>query len=204
VTLALALADPLRPSPDDARDKLRRELLSPDYQRDDWLERLIDWLSSLFDDSVATASGVPWLTTFALIVILLLLAVGILALVSRARTSAADATRDEAVLPDPRVAAAEWRRRADRAFAEGRYADAVVEGFRAVAARQVERGRLDDLPGATAHEIADRLAGDFAGHGPLVQRVARLFDEVRYGDHPASGGDAGSVLSLDDELAGAR
>lgn len=197
-------ADPLRPSPDEARAELRQELLSPDYQRDDWLERLVDWLSGAFDDSVSKASGVPWLTTFALIVILLLLAVGILALVSRARVGAQDAARDQPVLLVERVPAAEHRRRADRAFEEGRYGDAVVEGFRAVAARQVERGRLDDLPGATAHEIADRLAGDLPGHGPTVERVARLFDEVRYGDHPASGGDAGSVLTLDDELSDAR
>jgi hypothetical protein len=108
------------------------------------------------------------------------------------------------VLPEERVLASEYRRRADAAFAEGRYADAVVDGFRAVAARQVERGRLEDLPGATAHEIADRLAVDFDERAPLLQRVARLFDEVRYGDHPASSTDARSVLSLDEDLAGVR
>jgi hypothetical protein len=198
------LADPLRPSPDEAREQLQRELLNPEYQRDDWLERVVGWLQGLFDDGVGAASGVPGATTFALIVVFLLLTAGILALASRVRGSARQAARREAVLPDERVPASEYRRRADAAFAEGRYADAVVEGFRAVAARQVERGRLEDLPGATAHEIADRLAVGFGERAPLLQRVAQLFDEVRYGDRPASSADARSVLSLDEDLAGVR
>ena len=46
-------------------------------------------------------------------------------------------------------------------MAQGRFADAVVDGFRALALRQAERGRLEDAPGATAHEVADSLAAAY-------------------------------------------
>lgn len=198
------LDDPLRPSPDEARDLLRRELLKPEYQQDNPIERLLDWISRLFEDSVGAASGLSSLSTFALIVVFLALVLALVLLLSRARRAPRRSVEGEAVLPDVRVSAAEHRRLAEAALAAGRFGEAVVEGFRALTARQVERGRLDDLPGATAHEVADRLASDYVPHGPRVQRVARLFDAVRYGDRPATAEEATTVLGLDDDLAGRR
>ena len=99
------------------------------------------------------------------------------------------------------------RTRAERALAEGRHADAVVEGFRALTVRQVERGRLDDLPGATAHEVAAALAASHPEARGAVDRTAALFDAVRYGDRPATREQAAEVLALDDALghvSGAR
>jgi len=68
----------------------------------------------------------------------------------------------------------------------------------------VERGRLEDSPGATAHEVALSLATRFPQHGERVGDNARLFDLVLYGDRPASPDQATNVLRLDDELAAAR
>ena len=87
-----------------------------------------------------------------------------------------------------------WRRAATRTR--------VVDGFRAIAVRQVERGRLDDAPGATAHEVAERAGrastrtSATGSHGS-----AALFDPVLYGDRPATREQATAVLALDDELA---
>ena len=89
-------------------------------------------------------------------------------------------------------------------MAEGRHAQAVVDGFRAIATRQIERGQLDDEPGATAHEVAARLAASYPEEGSLVGRSADLFDATLYGDQPATRDDASAVLGLDDTLAGAR
>ena len=64
-----------------------------------------------------------------------------------------------AVLTEEVVTADELRARAEAALEAGRFEEAVVEGFRAVAVRQVERGRLSDTPGATAHEVAEPSRG---------------------------------------------
>jgi hypothetical protein len=80
----------------------------------------------------------------------------------------------------------------------------VVDGFRALAARQVERGRLADQPGATAREVAVRLAASYPAAGDRVGRTADLFDATLYGDRPAGPEDATGVLALDDALAAVR
>jgi len=96
------------------------------------------------------------------------------------------------------------RARAEAALAEGRARDAVVDGFRALTVRQVERGRLDDAPGTTAHEVAGVLGATYPDQRQRVAGSARLFDVVLYGDRPATGEQARDVLALDDELAGLR
>ena len=160
LTAALVTAraePPLDPSPDDASSLLRRELVRPEYHDRDVLQRLLDGLGRLVDGAVDAASGAPPLSTFAAMVAFLLLGLGLAWLLSRARRTAR-AARDRAVLPtDHRVTAAELRDRAEQALGEGRFEDAVVEGFRALAVRQVERGALEDRPGATAHEVAAAL-----------------------------------------------
>ena len=109
------------------------------------------------------------------------------------------------MLPDDRPSAAELRRRAEASLARGSpRARRSSTAFRALAARQIERGRLDDQPGATAHEVAAPLAASYPEAGPRVGRTADLFDATLYGDRPATPDDAGAVLALDDTLAGAR
>ena len=112
-------------------------------------------------------------------------------------------TRDEkrAVLTDEVVTADELRARAEAALEAGRFEEAVVDGFRAVAVRQVERGRLADTPGATAHEVAERpRRGVPRAWRTACTASARLFDEVLYGDRPATREQAAAVLALDDDL----
>ena len=101
------------------------------------------------------------------------------------------------------MSAAELRARADAALAEGRHGDALVDGFRALAARQVERGRLDDLPGATAHEVADALGAAYPAQRGRVDGSAALFDRVLYGDRPASREQATGVLGARRRAGGA-
>ena len=132
----------------------------------------------------------------------LLLVLGLALLLSRARRTARVARSRNAVLTDESVTARELRARAERALAEGRHADAVVDGFRALAVRQVERGRLDDLPGATAHEVAIAVGAAHPAQRQRVDGTAALFDSVLYGDRPATAAQASSVLELDDALAG--
>jgi hypothetical protein len=197
---SLAAEPPLTPSGDDARSLLRRELLHPEYQQDNLVLRLLNWLARLLDRGLDAARETPPLTTFAAMVVGLLLVVAVVWLVSRARRSRRAPAERRAVLTEEQVSAAELRARAERALADGRHSEALVDAFRAVALRQVERDRLDDAPGATAHEVALALAEVFPGQGADVHRCAGLFDLVLYGGRAATRDQAVEVLSLDDRL----
>jgi hypothetical protein len=200
--LVSPLADPpLRPTGDEARSLLRRELLHPEYHRDNLFERFVRWLARVLDDGLSAARNAPPLTTLAAMLIFLLLLAAVIWLVSQARRSTRADPATRSVLTDEVITAAELRARAERALAEGRYADALVDAFRAVAVRQVERGRIDDLPGATAHEVAAALAETFPERRADVDRCAALFDLVLYGGRPASREQALDVLGLDERLA---
>ena len=200
----LAPGPPLDPSGDEGRSLLRTELLHSEYHQQNLWQRLLDWLGRLFDRAVGAASGLSWFSLFVALLIGVLLLAGLLMVLSRLRRDRRQRVRPAALLPDDRPSAAELRRRAEHSLTEGRHQDAVVDGFRALAARQIERGRLDDQPGATAHEVAARLAASYPQEGTRVGRTADLFDATLYGDRPATRDEAGAVLELDDTLAGTR
>lgn len=195
---------PLDPSGADGRSWLRRELLRPEYHDRDVLRQVLDWLERTVGRGVDAASRLTPLTALAAMVVGLVLAGALAALLSRARRSARSRREQRAVLASEPVSAARLRARADAALADGRYADALVDGFRALTARQVERGRLDDLPGATAHEVAGALAASYPDQRERVDGSAALFERVLYGRRPAARDQAAGVLALDDELAGRR
>jgi hypothetical protein len=195
---------PLHPSGEEGRRLLRDELVKSEYHDRQLVQRFLDWLSRLFDRSVGAASGVGWTRALATMVIavgLLLALAGLLARLRRERRQRPTAT---AVLPAERPSASLLRRRAEEALAQGRHDDALVDGFRALTARAIERGALDDLPGATAHEVAVRLGTAYPEHDRPVARGADLFDATLYGDRPASRDEAAGMLGLDDRLAGVR
>ena len=197
----LLLPDPpLDPSGSEARSKLRRELLRPEYHDQNVLQRILDWVNRKVNSGLDQASQAPQLSTLMAMVILVALVLALVWLASRARRTARVRDDKLAVLTDEVVTADELRARARAAFEAGRFEEAVVEGFRAVAVRQVERGRLADNPGATAHEVADALAAEYAGQADRVRSGALLFDAVLYGDRPATREQAASVLALDDDL----
>ena len=197
----IVLADPpLSPDGDDARSLLRRELLHPDYHQDNLVLRLVNWLSRLLDRGLAAARETPPLTTFAAMLVGLLLVGAIVWLATRARRSRRAPAQRGAVLADEQITSAQLRARAERALAEERHSDALVDAFRAVALRQVERDRIDDVPGATAHEVALALAEVFPEDAADVTRCAGLFDLVLYGGRAATRAQAVDVLGLDDRL----
>ena len=73
-----------------------------------------------------------------------------------------------------------------------------------MAVRQVERARIDDVPGATAHELAGLLAEATPALADRLRAAADRFDLVLYGDRPATADEARAVLALDDDLVGVR
>lgn len=195
---------PLVPTPDQGRDLLRRELLDPAYHQDNLLQRLLAWLERRIIDVLDVASNAPPLSAFAAMVVGLLLVLALIWLATRTRSAPLQRSASESLLPDASISASEWRDRAERALAEGRHSDALVDAFRALVARQVERGRLDAAPGTTAHEVTQALQSAYPSQAAGMSEGARLFDLVLYGDRDATQEQAAFVLALDDELAGVR
>ena len=195
---------PLVPSPDEARGSLRRELLDPEYHQVDPVQALLDWLDRVLRNGLEAAEGAPVVSVVVAMLLLLALVAALAWLVSRGRRTAGLRRRAGEVLLDERTSAEELRDRADRALAAGDHGLAVVEGFRALARRHVERGLLSDDPGATAREVAAVLAGEPGQDPARLHAAADLFDSVLYGGLPATYAQATEVLALDDTRAGLR
>jgi hypothetical protein len=194
---------PLAPSGAEGRSLLRAELLKKEYHDQHLWERLLAWLGRLFHRGVGAASGSSPATVFLTMLLVALLVVGLALLLSRVRSDRRVTARTESVLADDHPSASLLRRRAEDALREDRYDDAVLDAFRAVAARQIERGELDDQPGLTAREVSLRLASSHPRLADDVRRAADLFDATLYGHRPATRDDAVTLLSLDDSLVGA-
>jgi hypothetical protein len=201
----LVLTDtPLVPSPGRGRSLLRHELLHPQYHDANPVQQVRHWLVRALRNVLHTASGTSPLGTFGVLVVFAALLLLVILLLSRARRSTRRHEVEGAVLTREQVTAAQLRARAAEALAAGRAGDAVVDGFRALTLRQIERGRLDDQPGATAHEVAGSLGTTYAGQRGRIDGSAALFDLVLYGDRPATADQAQEILALDDELAVSR
>lgn len=195
---------PLAPTPEEGRSWLRRELAGPEYHDLDLVERILRWIERTLSDGIPSAGEVPWAQTVAAMVVFAAILVGLGLLVSRARRSPRVARdRNGDVLTDESLSAAALRARAEAAYASGDHGAAVIDGFRALARRQVERGRLAEDPGLTAAEVAASLEREMSLEGRAGQ-AAELFNEVLYGHHPATREQAEGVLALEQELAVAR
>ena len=86
----------------------------------------------------------------------------------------------------------------------GEFGKVVVEGFRALATQQVEAGRIDDLPEATAREVGVLLVAAYPDRSARLTTAAKLFDEVLYGDHEPTQAQAQDVLAIDESLRSRR
>lgn len=199
---AHAALSPLDPSPEEARELLRRELLRPEYHDRDVLARLVTWVERQLGRATEVASAAPPLSTLAAMLVLLALVVALGWLLSRARRSARVRPAGAPVLTDEPLTAAELRDRARAAQGAGRHEDAVLDGFRAIAVGQVERGELTAAPGRTAHEVAEALALHHPARAAQAREAGLLFDLVRYGDRRADADQAAVVLALESDLAG--
>lgn len=198
--LAALATRPLDPSPGEARSLMRRELVKPEYYEDNVIQRVFDWIIEQLDRGISAAVDLPAANTFAAMLIAVLLGGGLVWLASRAQPAARLPRKAPSVFTDEVITAAELRARAEAALADGRTEDAVADGFRAMAVRQVERGRLEDSPGTTAQEAARALASEYPALRARFRGSAMLFDAVLYGDRSATRDQAVDVLGLDDEL----
>ena len=194
----------LEPTPGQARSWLEEELRSATYHQTSLLDRLLTWVQDRLADAASSSadlSGAPTVVT----VVVALLVVGLVAWVlPRVRRERSTRRPAGTVLEDPRVTAAQYRDRAAEARRAGRYADAVLDSYRAIARDMSDRTLLDDAPGLTAHEVSVAVAREFPARSGELARAADLFDAVRYGSGTAGPQDADAVAELDATLARSR
>lgn len=193
----------LDPTPDQARDWLEQELHRADYQ-EPWLGAVVRWIvdhvRALLDDAGNLAGVSPVITVLVALVVVALLAW----VLPRVRRESVTSASNGAVLEDLTITPRTYRDRAAQAFADGRYDDAVLDGFRAIAKDMSDRTLLDDAPGRTAHEVSLALAPPFPDHADRLAQAANMFDAVRYGHRSATAEQAGEVQHLDTELVRTR
>jgi Domain of unknown function (DUF4129) len=193
----------LNPTPPKARTWLRQELHGSDYQSP-WLDSMSRWivdqLRKLIEGAGHLAGLSPVITVLmALVVIALLVWV-----LPRVRREPIVAVSGGAVLENVTITARRYRDQAAQALRDGRYDEAVLDGFRAIAKDTSDRRVLNDTPGRTAHEVSLALASPFPDHADRLSRAADLFDAVRYGHRRASAHQASQIHELDAELVTTR
>ncbi len=207
---ALVARGAIRPDPGPARSWLERELDRSEY-RQSLTERFLSWLGDVWAALQASALGASPLSTAAAALALVVLVVLAVLVASRVRREPTRGPGADTALGTGHIRALEHRRAADAAMSAGDLDLAVVEGFRAVAARAVERGVLEERPGRTARELATELGPVFPSSAEELAAASTLFDRVFYGHRPpaATGqavtpSEAERVLALDDALRAAR
>jgi hypothetical protein len=190
----------LDPTPPEARDWLEQELHGSDYQSS-WLAGLRDWIFDLVDKLLqGVGQFSPVIAVLVALVVIALLAW----VLPKVRRESVVSRADHAVLEDLTITARAYRDLAAQALRDGRYDDAVLDGFRAIAKDMSDRTLLDDAPGRTAHEASLALARCFPDHADRLSRAADLFDAVRYGHRRATAEQAAQVQHLDAELVTTR
>ncbi|MFS0712613.1 DUF4129 domain-containing protein [Microbacterium sp. 2P01SA-2] len=201
-------ATPVAPDPDEARRWAEEELSKAAYQEaeptpvDRFARGVVDFLAAIFNGQVPATVG-PWLAAVAIVVILVLVAVAILIwgrprAIVRSRASVPLFGEDETRSAD--------QLRADAADAANRGAwdDAIVLRVRALARGLAERTIIDPAPGTTVHRFAADAGRVFRAESAELDRVARVFDDVRYLRRPGTAEAYAAVRALDERLATTR
>lgn len=190
---------------DEARDAARRELGKRIYHADDpsLVQRVIQWLTARIGDLVGAASrNLPggWPALAALVVLLVLIVVAVRMGVGPVHRGGAR----RALLTETPLSAGDHRAAADAHAARGDYAQAIAERLRAIAADLDARAIVTVRPGLTADELAAQAAAALPAYAERLHAAARLFDDVWYGEHPATAEGDATLRALDVDLRTAR
>ncbi len=183
-----------------AHQAAQRELAKPIYPKPSASQHFHDWVNELLSRLMQTGESTPggW---FSIVVLLILLLVAITAAIRVARRTIRTSRGAGSPLFDGRqLSAAQHRATAERYAAQGEWAAAVRHRLRAVARALEEGGVLNPVPGRTAGELAQD-AGDRLPH--LVAQffqAAAVFNDVTYGEEPATEAGYRLIAELDDQL----
>lgn len=189
-----------------ARQAARDELSDPRYHTHDPapVAQLIGWFDARVQDVLNRASQLTGGSTWGLFGLLVALVAVIVLIRLRigpmARRSAGSVSLDG----EPGLSAADHRRAADGYAEAGRWAEAIRERMRAIAAELEHRTILAPRPGRTAHELAAEAGAALPGTAATLHGAAETFDAIWYGNRPGTRGQDAELRQLDAALARAR
>lgn len=192
-------APPLTPDADTAQYWLRQELAQSIYhQKESFFERVIRWIGEWLDSlQLGPVSSLAPL----IIVITIVLAVVLALVIAGPLRRRAVAQKSAAVFDDAVTTAAQHRQQAQVDANAGKFAEAILQIFRAIVRSAEERVVISEQLGRTAVEAADAISQNMAEHEADLTRAARLFDAVFYGHQQASRADFDQLVQLDQRLA---
>jgi hypothetical protein len=199
----ILLTVPVQPDAQQGRAWARAELAGPEYEHPSLLRRALEWvLDRLQQLPLPHGTGTAITGT-------LLVAALVALLVWALRRAGGPLGRGqravgEDVFDDAARSAAWHRAGADAAAAAGDLRTAVLERVRAVVRELEERAVLAEQPGRTADEAARAAAVRLPGLAERLTAAARIFDDVRYGDLPATAGMDATLRELDAALRAER
>ncbi len=181
------------------------ELARAKYHRDDPdpLQRFLHWLSGLLDrlfrHSGITPNGIVGIVLLAVVVLIVVVVIRLRLGALPMRDLFTDRTPGAALR-----SAADLRREADAFAAQGEWADAVRMRTRAVVRELESRGVIDPRPGTTLVTLTGQAARRLPSVAAELRLVARLFDEVWYGEVPATADTDARLRDADQRIAAAR
>lgn len=150
------------------------------------LSAAFGWLSDLLSRTGTVDGGWALLVSVVLLVALVALVALAVLLAGPLGRRRRDRARADDVFGGSVRSAAEHRAEAGRLAAAGDWGRAAQESFRAAARTLEERVVLDVRPGRTADEVAREGGAGLPGAAEVLQRAARVFDDVTYGERPGT------------------
>lgn len=204
-----ALAAPLQPDPDDAREQLRRELADPVYDAAEptFLDRAAravgEFFSRLLNPDLSGGWG-PAVAVVATVVVVAVLVAAILVWGRPRSPARSRRTSSELFGAADDRSAAQLRADAAAEAARGRWGEAIILRFRAIAHGLTERVIVEPPPGTTAQAFARDAARAFPASAGDLAAAAAAFDDVRYLRRPGTAALYEAISRLDDDLTQAR
>jgi len=200
---------PVTPGPDEAREWAERELADPVYDAAEptLIDRIAQAIAEFLDRLFGAQVGGEWSPLLTIVVLLVLAALVVIGILIWGRPrSAHRVDRGSSLLfgDDETRSAAELRASAEAHAAAGRWDEAVVERYRALARGLEERDVVDALPGTTAQALAARAGEFFPAQAAALHAGAGAFDDVRYLRRRGSAETYAAVAAVDDEIARTR
>lgn len=182
-----------------ARDAAQHELAKPIYPRPSPKEQFIDFVETLLRQLASKGAELPggWFT-ISLLLITLAVATGAAIRIAR-RTMRTDRAGRPLFGP-ALLSAVEHRATAEHCAASGDWAGAIRHRLRAVARELEEDGVLDAAPGRTATEVARAAGAALPGLAADFVRAAETFNDVSYGELPATPDGYRIITDLDGQL----
>jgi hypothetical protein len=182
----------------DAQDELRKAIYH--RQSDPWPVRALRWVGHELDKVLSKALGHAPTGNLGALALVVLAAVVIALIVWRVGLPRRVAQVGAVLSGSSIRTAAEHRAASQTAAGAGDYATAVLERMRAITRELEERGILDSRAGRTASEVATDAGPRLGPAATAVHNAARTFNDVVYGQEPATAALLAVLTDADDRV----